>query len=118
MESVCLFEEGFDFDFWAELARSDPESFDRRRQELLETAIRQYKGDKRRIRGLQCRINMERIKARVPLKACIRLSSLMWDSFCELNECLNAQPRLVVIRSADASACDVRILPFRSSQAD
>lgn len=76
MGNVCLLEEEFDFDFWAELARSDPEAFNRRRRELLEKAIRHSTSDKQRLRGLQCRIDLERKKARVPLKACIRLSSL------------------------------------------
>ena len=114
MEEVYLFEEEFDFDAWSELARSDPDVFDQRRRELLEKAIRLCTSDKRRLIGLQCRIDLERRKARVPLKACIRLSGLMWDSFHELNGLLNIQPRLTVIRSADTPAPATRILPFRS----
>lgn len=112
---VYLLEEGFDFDFWAELARSDPEAFDRRRRELLEKAIHLCKSDKRRMRGLQNRIELERRKAGVPLKACLRLSGLMWESFGELNGRLNGPPRLTLVKHAAEPSVSARILPFRSS---
>ena len=110
---VYLLEEGFDFDFWAELARSDPEAFDQRRRELLEKAIHLCKSDKRRMRGLQNRIELERRKAGVPLKACLRLSGLMWESFGELNGRLNGPSRLTLVKPNAAPPATARILPFR-----
>lgn len=114
MKKYCLLEEGFDFDSWAALARSDPDAFERCRVELLEKAIRLFPENKQRLNGLQCRIDLEREKARVPLNACIRLSDLMWNSFRELNDRLNNQPRLSVIHAVDTTAPPARILPFRS----
>lgn len=110
---VYLLEEGFDFDFWAELARSDPEAFDQRRRELLEKAIRLCKSDQRRMRGLQNRIELERRKAGVPLKACLRLSGLMWESFGKLNGRLNGQNRLTLVKPEAMPPASARILPFR-----
>ncbi len=71
----------FDFGCWMRLARSDPQAFERRRREVLEAVIRQAgPARRRRLEGLQCRIDLERRRARTPMAACLRLSSMMWDS--------------------------------------
>lgn len=75
----------FDFDEWSALARNDPGTFDLKRRALIDDSIG-HGTDQRRLRGLQCRIDLERMRAHTPLKACLRLSSLMWDSFNELHE--------------------------------
>jgi hypothetical protein len=72
----------FDFDEWARLARAEPETFERRRSELIEEII----GDapvhlQQRLRGLQFRVEMERRRSRTPYAACLRLSRLMWEAF-------------------------------------
>lgn len=106
----------YDFDTWAALARNDPEGFEAKRQELIEAAIQNRFGCERRLRGLQFRIDLERDKARTPLKACLRLSSLMWDSFADLREGLE---RLGEGRRRNYSSLGRRdgasaeILPFR-----
>jgi len=41
------------------------------------------------MRGLQNRIDMERLRARTAMKACLRISSMMWDSFLECQMMLN-----------------------------
>lgn len=69
-----------DFDEWAQLAKTDREAFEARRRAVIEETINQVPEDRRqRLRGLQFRIDMERRRARTPLGACIRLSSMMWD---------------------------------------
>ncbi|MBS4097186.1 MAG: DUF3135 domain-containing protein [Sulfuricella sp.] len=75
----------FDFDAWVKLARSDPAAFDRRRQEYLEGIIEKSRGDKARLRGMQWRIDMERRKDGTPLKTCLWISEMMWDSFHDLD---------------------------------
>jgi hypothetical protein len=71
----------FDFGCWMRLARSDPQAFERRRREVLEAVIRQAAPARRhRLEGLQCRIDLERRRARTPMAACLRLSSMMWES--------------------------------------
>ncbi len=78
----------FDFDDWSELARLDPEAFDCRRRAAIEDAVsRSWEGS--RLAGLQWRIDMERQRCRTPLKACLKISAMMWASFYELDGVLH-----------------------------
>lgn len=71
----------FDFDHWVTLARDDPAGFETARRRYLEALIDSAEPEaRRRLRGLQFRIDMERRRAPNPLAACIRIQSLMWDS--------------------------------------
>lgn len=73
--------EPFDFDEWMSLAHRDPEEFERRRLAAIENLIRNLPpARQQRLRGLQFRIDMERRRARTPMGACIKLSSMMWDA--------------------------------------
>lgn len=84
-------EDGFDFNEWCVLARTDPEAYARRRTALIRTAIESASERNRgRLNGLQFRIDAECILAHTPLKACLRISSMMWDSFNGLNEALES----------------------------
>ena len=78
----------FDFDAWAMLARTAPDDFEQRRRAIVESQILSSDND-RRLRGLQWRIDIERKRAHTPLKSCLRLSTMMWDSFVDLNDVLN-----------------------------
>jgi hypothetical protein len=80
--------DNFDFDAWAVLAKTAPDEFERRRRDVVENHI-SISDNIRRLRGLQCNIDMERIRARTPLKSCLRISTLMWDAFIDLNSQLN-----------------------------
>jgi len=80
--------DNFDFDEWAMLARTAPDEFEQRRRAVIESLI-SSSDHVRRLRGLQWRIDLERKRARTPLQACVRLSTLMWDSFMDLNHALN-----------------------------
>lgn len=80
--------DNFDFDEWAALAKMAPDEFEQRRRNVLEKLIANSTANNRRLRGLQCRIDMERIRARTPMKACLRLSTLMSDEFINLNTAL------------------------------
>jgi len=71
----------FDFAHWMQLAGTDPECFERARQAAIDELLETASPDRReRLRGLQWRIDQERRRARTPMAACLRLSSLMWDS--------------------------------------
>jgi hypothetical protein len=78
----------FDFDEWAKLAKSSPEEFEERRRAVIEAQI-SNSGNVRMLQGLQCRIEMERMSARTPMKSCLRLSTLMSDAFLNMNDVLN-----------------------------
>jgi hypothetical protein len=71
-----------DFDDWAELARSDPDRFERRRQAVIDRFIDSAPESRRSyLRQLQWRIDMERKRAPNPTAACVRLYDMMWDAF-------------------------------------
>ncbi|MBS4099084.1 MAG: DUF3135 domain-containing protein [Sulfuricella sp.] len=83
----------FDFEAWTALARDNPEAFDELRQQHIEDTIHwccDYgRGNEKRLRGLQWRIDMERMKAHTPLKSCLRVSSMMWDAVYEMQDGLD-----------------------------
>ncbi len=72
---------GFDFDRWAILARQDPAAFERHRRVEIVRLLRSVPiGRRRRLRGLQWRIDQVRRTSGTPLAACIRISQMMWES--------------------------------------
>jgi len=85
----------FDFDEWLELAQSDPEAFERRRQRMIEDIIAEAPENLRhRLRCLQWRIDMERARASNPMSACVRLSKMLWDMVYGDNGLLKAMETL------------------------
>ena len=79
----------FDFEAWATLAREQPEEFERRREQEIRKVIDARPDLQHRLEGLQFRIDAERKLARTPLKACLRISTLMWNSFYDLKDQLD-----------------------------
>lgn len=80
----------FDAQEWARLAQEDPLEFQRRRQALIDSVIAQAPAPiQDRLRGLQCRVDLELRKARTPLAGALRLQTLMWDQFEQLRAALN-----------------------------
>lgn len=70
-----------DFDEWRQLAQEDPEAFEKRRQAMIEIAIRTAPAERQhRLRGLQWRIDQERRRAPNPMAGCLKLSRMMWDT--------------------------------------
>jgi hypothetical protein len=71
----------FDFEEWQKLAESDPEAFELRRQQEIESLITSVPSNRQqRLRGLQWRVDMERQKTRDPLLGCQKVFNLMWKS--------------------------------------
>lgn len=69
------------FEEWAELAREDPAAFEKMRLAAIERYLEGLPaGQQERMRRLQWRIDQERRIARTPMKACLRISRMMWDS--------------------------------------
>ena len=68
------------FTYWSNLAKTDPERFERERKEEIEAVILSARPERhQRLRGLQWRIDMERSRASNPLSACIRINKMMMD---------------------------------------
>lgn len=74
-------EPAFDFDTWAELARTDPDAFEARRKAAIERTIERAQPHQReRLRRLQWKVDRIRDLSDHPLGACVRISDLMWRS--------------------------------------
>jgi len=96
----------FDFDEWAALYQSDPAAFEARRAREISQAINSAsEGSRRRLQGLQFRIELELQRSKTPLGRCVRMSNMMWDSVLELRDALKL---LVEVPSAEASAAVAR----------
>jgi hypothetical protein len=71
----------FDFDEWHQLANTDPDAFEQKRQKAIKKIIQSApKAKQPRLRGLQWQIDQARHLSNTPLAACIKISKLMWDS--------------------------------------
>lgn len=81
----------FNFDEWLQLAKTDPEAFEKRRQqaidELIATAPVKHQ---QRLQGLQWRVDMERRKYKDSLVRCQKVFSMMWASVYNDNGLLQA----------------------------
>jgi hypothetical protein len=87
--------DSFNFEEWAALASQDPDAFEQRRKDYIETFISTQPSSKqRKLRGLQFKIDMERRRARTPMGACIKLSSMMWDSLLGPEGLMNSLQQL------------------------
>ena len=75
------------FDVLVDLARNDPQRLERLRKKLTEDIIDNAADEQRRKRlaGLQFRVDMERKRARTPLQATIRISEMMCQSLADLH---------------------------------
>ena len=93
-----------DFDQLVKLAQEDPEALEALRKQLCESLIQQApESYQQRLRGLQFKIDMERRRAKTPMAACIKLSSLMQDSFYKLRMALNEASSQQAAASAQAT---------------
>lgn len=78
----------FDFLAWSRLANADPAGFEAARRKVVEAMI-VIGENPEQLRRLQWRLDAERRRARTPMKACLRISSLMWEAFLEFQATLN-----------------------------
>ena len=82
--------EGFDFDYWMNLYQDDPEQFEINRAKLMDALLEQSPEDrKHRNEGLLFQIDGIRRTTKTPIKSCMEISSLMWDSLLRLNNSFN-----------------------------
>jgi hypothetical protein len=75
-----IYDRAFSFDEWKKLAEENPEAFEFTRQFMIDSLIKQAK-EADRLKRLQWRIDMERRRSKNPMSACVRISSMMLDSF-------------------------------------
>ncbi len=98
------------------LAERDPEGLERLRAELVENLIAQVRNEtkRRRLRGLQFRINLETERCKTPLSACLRLSEMMHESLLLLRESFRAPLEMQQLRNHNRqSQPPGRIMAFK-----
>lgn len=126
MQAATSFCFSFDFDEWSRLAKNDPCAFEARRVALIEEFLRRFpQPGQRRLRGLQFRIDMARRRARTPMGACLKISSMMWDSLVGRHglktalDSLLDSPKQRALATTRPAAPDTpaRIIPFRRKTA-
>ncbi len=101
-----------DFDRWSEIARTDPETFEAMRTEIISACIEGAPRDRQqRMRGLQWQIDCLRAQSNNPLSACLKISRMMWDSLQRLSNVSRdlANPEQAISESEPVMAT---ILPF------
>ena len=106
-----------DFDEWSKLSQSDAEAFERRRREVIDSIIAESPEHMReRLRRLQWRVDAARRRYKHPLKSCVVIFNMMWDSVYGEHGLLDA---LNGLTHADAQPArgkadiPARILPLR-----
>ena len=79
-----------DFDTLMDMAENRPEELEKLRREFTENLLKSApERSRRRLRGLQFKVDMELRRAKNPTDRCIRVSQLMHESFSRLNIALN-----------------------------
>ena len=78
------------FEVLVDMARNDPEGLETLRRSLTNAVIATATSDqsRRRLRGIQFRVDLERRRAATPLAATIRISEMMCRSLAELHASL------------------------------
>ena len=80
------------FDVLVDMARNDPQGLETLRRSLTDAVIAAASNEttRRRLRGLQFRVDMERRRATTPLAATIRISEMMCQSLAALHRSMVA----------------------------
>jgi len=105
------------FDEMLALAKTDPDTFEAKREAYIESFLTSIPKDKQgRLRGLQWQIDQKRQLARTPMASCIAISNLMWNSLQLLGQqqrelAAGETPPFVNIQPASAKTT---IIPFPS----
>jgi hypothetical protein len=105
-----------EFDQWVALARDEPATFEELRRDLVERFILEAPPERQtHLRRLQWRIEQERMLAKSPLGACIRLSRLMWSRVQDSGGFLDRLGQLVGARpetGTQPAPVTAKVLPF------
>ena len=83
-------QEDFDFKYWSNLYKEDPERFEQERLTALQKIVDEAPTEecKLRLEQTMFRINYNRATAKNELHSCIKASNMMWEGFHKLNDSL------------------------------
>jgi len=98
-----------DVDTLIAMAQEDPERLELLRRSMMAALVDSAPNEqiKKRLRGLQFRIDMERERSKTPMDACLTLSDMMHESLAELHRAL-ADPQ---VREPNPKKADVVEFP-------
>lgn len=112
------------FDVLVDMARNDPQGLETLRRSLTDAVIAAASNDttRRRLQGLQFKVDMERRRASTPLGATIRISEMMCRSLAELHRSMvtpvtleavpDSPPPGAPAPEAEPGASAGRVVPF------
>ena len=105
------------FDVLVDMARNDPQSLENLRRRLTSKVIESASTDeqRRRLEGLQFRVDMERQRARSPLAATIKISEMMCHSLADLHRSMVTP---LVSEDDGTSDSSATVLSFPGSRED
>jgi len=103
----------FDFDEWKKLFESDPDAFEARRRELIDSEIQRASSKMQpRLRGLQWHIDVTRRRYKHPVVSSAKLFEMMWQKVYGKNgllEVLTApEPSLARLKESCANLVYLR----------
>ncbi len=100
-----------DFDAMSQIAKNNPDEFERMRQEAIDSFIKSAPVERRqRLRCLQWRIDQERRNCS-PLSACIKISKMMWDHLTSA-EGLLGRRNYLLLNEAPVETSTTKIISF------
>jgi hypothetical protein len=80
----------FDFNEWAQLAKNDPAEFERRRKAIIADTIAQARPENQlKLHQLQWKLDVIHTTD-TPIGALLKMQKMMWDSFFNMNDQMNA----------------------------
>lgn len=118
-------EDKFDFETWAELAKTDPAAFEEKRKALMQEVIEQSPDKyKQRLEGIQFQVDGQRQIAKNPIDSMQRIYGMMMDKVFKEDGLLHAleslskpqQTKPIVTRKRKDAKADV--VSFRKETAE
>jgi hypothetical protein len=105
------------FDVLVDMARNDPQGLETLRRSLTNAVIANARNEeaRRRLRGIQFRVDMERRRSASPLGATIRISELMCRSLARLHRSM-VEPDALRGQQGE-HAPDATIIPIFAAEA-
>ena len=110
------------FEYWSNLAKTDPERFEKERSEAIEKVILSARPERQKeLCQLQWRIDGERARAKNPTDAMVRLTKMMWAQ-CYAEDGFFSTPALWkkvfklhdrMMKQLTESPKDAVVLPFK-----
>ncbi len=103
------------FDVLVDMARNDPQGLETLRRSLTDAVITAASNEatRKRLQGLQFRVDMERRRASTPLAAAIRISEMMCRSLADLHRSMVAPPERLPALGPETAAAVIALADRR-----